>query len=379
MDVWVIITAAGSSTRMGALGNKLALQIEGQSVIRKSVRAFVEAGLSNIVVVVPPSDYASYENLLSQESVIFAPGGRTRQESVYNGMQVLPDSCTYVLIHDGARPFVSVALIKRVISQTRMSKACIPMVALSDTIYETENGMLSGLLVRDKLGAVQTPQGFAADIIKMAHEHARITGLTATDDAALVKLLGHSVAIVEGEYSNTKITRPEDMVGLEAAAEYRVGFGFDVHRLVEERPLILAGVDIPSPIGLLGHSDADVIVHAVMDALLGALGLGDIGLHFPDTDECYKGVSSLVLLAHVKGLIEANHALIENIDVTLLLERPKIAPYKEAMRDNIASVLGIPKAKVNIKATTNEGLGYVGAREGAACYAVASVRVPISQ
>jgi len=375
METWVVITAAGSSTRMGAMGNKLTLQLRGRPTIAVTVEAFLRAGFDNIVVVIPPNDCALFESLLAPYPVIFAKGGVTRQESVHKGLKALPASCKYVLIHDGARPFVSCALIHRVYDSLRQRGATIPMVSLSDTIYETQHGELSAVLERDKLGAVQTPQGFERKLVLRAHESAKELDLAGTDDAALVKALGSRVYVVEGEPQNLKITRPEDVV-IKTPAQVRSGIGIDVHRLVEDRPLILAGVRIPSVLGLLGHSDADVVIHALMDALLGTVGLGDIGLHFPDTDEQYRGADSMSLLRRVTALLNSRQAEVLNIDITLLLERPKVAPHKGQMRDNIADALGISATKVNIKATTSEGLGYVGAGEGAACYAIATVSVP---
>ncbi|MDP3487275.1 MAG: 2-C-methyl-D-erythritol 4-phosphate cytidylyltransferase [Bacillota bacterium] len=376
MQTWVVITAAGSSTRMGAMGNKLAVLSSGKPIIVITVEAFIQAGFDNIVVVIPSNCHAYYNALLASHPVVFAEGGTTRQESVYRGLKVLPAGCEYVLIHDGARPFVSSTLIHRVLSSAKQCGACIPVVSLSDTIYETRHGELSAILDRDKLGAVQTPQGFELELVLRAHENARALGLSATDDAALVKALGSKVLVVEGERSNIKITRPEDIIAVKPMSQVRTGLGIDVHRLVEGRPLILAGVHIPSVLGLLGHSDADVIIHATMDALLGAIGLGDIGQHFPDTDEKYLGANSMDLLSKVLALLKASQAEVLNVDLTLLLERPKIAPYKEQMQQNIAAALGINVNRVNVKATTNEGLGYIGAGEGAACYAVATVSVP---
>lgn len=375
MQTWVVITAAGNSTRMGAMGNKLAIEVAGKPIIAITVNAFVQAGFDNIVVVIPPNSHTYYEELLASYQVVFAEGGTTRQESVYRGLKALPAVCNYVLIHDGARPFVSSSLMDRVLSCAKQCGACIPMVALSDTIYETRHGELSAVFERDKLGAVQTPQGFERELVVRAHEHAGALGLSATDDAALVKALGCTVLVVEGELGNIKITHPKDIIALKPMSQVRTGLGIDIHRLVEGRPLILAGVHIPSGLGLLGHSDADVIIHAVMDALLGAVGLGDIGKHFPDTDEQYQGANSMDLLYRVLALLKASRAEVLNVDLTLLLERPKIAPYKEQMQQNIALALGIGVNNVNVKATTNEGMGYIGAQEGAACYAVVTVRV----
>ena len=241
METWVVITAAGGSTRMGAMGNKLGLEISGKPVIAITVDAFIQAGFDNVVVVIPPNGRAYYEALLASYQVVFAEGGITRQDSVYKGLKALPAACTHVLIHDGARPFVSSNLMHRVLSLAKQRGACIPVVSLSDTIYETSRGELSAVLERDKLGAVQTPQGFERELVLKAHENARALGLSATDDAALVKALGSTVLVVEGELGNIKITHPQDISAFKLTPQVRTGLGIDIHRLVEGRPLIQIG------------------------------------------------------------------------------------------------------------------------------------------
>lgn len=375
MDTAVIITAAGSSTRMGGLGNKLTMLIDGKPVIQWTVEAFVQAGLTEIYLVVPAGKEGVFRGLSYPLPVTVVPGGATRQASVYAGLAAVPETTHYVLIHDGARPFVSPALITRVLTATREGGACFPGIPLSDTVYEARSNRLAKVLTRDDYVAVQTPQGFRRELIVEAHRQALSRGISATDDAALVSLLNHTVAVVEGEQANIKLTTPSDLARFVSSSVTRCGFGMDVHRLVAGRRLCLGGVEIPYHLGLLGHSDADVLTHAIMDALLGAVGLGDIGQHFPDSDERYRGAASLLLLREVAALLKTHHAEPTHIDVTLLLEAPKIGPYREAMRRNIAATLGLTESQVNIKATTNEGLGFVGAGEGAVCYVAATVRV----
>lgn len=358
---------------MGGLGNKLTVLIDGKPVIQRTIEAFVQAGLTEIYLVVAREEVV--KSLVSPLPVTLVTGGRTRQESVCAGLAAVPKTTEYVLIHDGARPFVSPELIGRVLKALRESGACFPGIPLSDTVYEARAGRLTKVLARDDCVAVQTPQGFRRELIVQAHENARAHGITATDDAALVNLLGHTVVVVEGEQGNIKLTTPCDLARFTAPSVTRYGFGMDVHRLVPGRRLCLGGVEIPYHLGLLGHSDADVLTHAVMDALLGAVGLGDIGQHFPDSDERFRDVASLLLLREVAALLKARQAEPTHIDVTLLLEAPKIGPYREAMRSNIAAALGLMETQVNIKATTNEGLGYVGAGQGAVCYAAATVRL----
>ena len=373
-DVCVLITAAGSSTRMQELGDKLALKVAGKTVLAHSVGAFLAAGLHSIFVAVPQGSEEYMQTLLGSHQVTFVAGGCTRQESVHNGLKAIPKSFNYVLIHDGARPFVSLPLIARVVAATKLSGAAVPGIGLNDTVYIAEAGQVETILRRDKLVALQTPQGFDLQLVIDAHSLAAEAGTEATDDSALIMAMGRKVSIVEGERENVKITTVEDYRRSSAALlTTRVGFGMDTHRLVPGRKLVLAGVLIPCMLGLLGHSDADVVVHAVMDALLGAMGLGDIGEHFPDTDESLRHADSLVLLGHVVRLLLERGARPQQVDITLLLESPKISPYKAAMRLNLAQTIGVAVDNVSIKATTNEGLGFIGSGEGATCYAVATV------
>jgi len=375
MDTAVVITAAGSSRRMGGLGNKLAININGKPVIQRTVEAFVQAGLSDVYLVVPLGSEAFFRELVHPLAVTLVTGGATRQASVCAGLAAVPETTEFVLIHDGARPFVSSALIARVLAATREHGACLPGLPLSDTVYEAGGEHLTKVLARDDCVAVQTPQGFRRALAAQAHRQAQADRVTATDDAALAFRLGHRVAVVAGEQANVKLTTPDDIARFIAPSVTRVGFGMDVHRLVPGRRLVLAGVVIPYNLGLLGHSDADVVAHAVIDALLGSAGLGDIGQHFPDTDERYRDAASMELLREVVSMLSSRHMDPIHIDVTLLLEAPKIGIYRDAMRGNLAAALNIEPGQVNIKATTNEGLGYVGAGEGVVCYAAVTLRL----
>ena len=297
-------------------------------------------------------------------------GGAQRQDSVYNALREagrLDPGTAYVLVHDAARPFVTEDVVQEVIRGAFDRGAAVPCVAVKDSLRENE-GERSRCVDRSRFFAVQTPQGFRKELLDEAYEKACKDGFSGTDDASLVERLGYNVEIVDGDYDNIKITTKEDL-----PMENRIGTGFDVHRLVEGRKLILGGVEIPYEKGLDGHSDADVLIHALMDALLGAAAMGDIGRHFPDTDDAYKGISSMKLLDRVNNILAENMYSIGNADITVIAQKPKLSPYIEKMRENIADVLGIGKDLINIKATTTEKLGFTGRGEGIAAEAVCSI------
>jgi 2-C-methyl-D-erythritol 2,4-cyclodiphosphate synthase/2-C-methyl-D-erythritol 4-phosphate cytidylyltransferase len=309
-----------------------------------------------------------------------AYGGTERQDSVKNGLMMLTKEESVVLVHDAARPLITKEIIGRVIAEVSKHGTGVAAVTVKDTIKQVdqENKVVS-TPDRAWLRAVQTPQGFLKSILLQAHINAEEKGTLATDDATLVEALGVSVQLSEGSYDNLKITTPEDMLMAEAllncregkqSPSMRVGQGYDVHQLVQGRKLILCGVEIPHETGLLGHSDADVALHALMDALLGALALGDIGKHFPDSDPNYKGISSLLLLEHVIGLVKNQGFMVGNVDVTIVAQRPKLAPYITAMRENVAKTLETYLDNVNIKATTTEHLGFEGEEKGISAQAV---------
>ena len=311
-------------------------------------------------------------------------GGADRQESVCRGLAATNPEADYVAIHDGARPLVTADVIARTLESAQKFGSGVAAVALKDTVKRVdEDSVVVDTPPRDKLRAVQTPQTFEAGLIRKAHA-AYALGERATDDAALAERMGVAVHLTEGDVENIKLTTPEDMLlarqvilkregQKEEKPMMRIGHGYDVHRLVENRKLILCGVEIPYALGLLGHSDADVALHALMDALLGAAALGDIGRHFPDTDPAYKGADSGKLLDHVVALLEEKGYTVGNVDVTIICQRPKLKDYIEQMRENVARHLKVDIDCVNIKATTTEKLGFEGEGLGISSHAVACI------
>ncbi|MBC6680638.1 2-C-methyl-D-erythritol 4-phosphate cytidylyltransferase [Zhenpiania hominis] len=368
----VIIAAAGTGKRMGSSIPKQYLKIGGEPILLKSVRAFCDNKEIDWIVVVTNGDYiqACLEmkdryGLDKIQAVI--EGGEERQDSVYRAIVEIDRLCPeieYVLVHDGARPFVRQETINAVLEAAEEKGAAVACVPVKDSIRQEKDGE-SANLPRQRLYAVQTPQGFQKEILRKAYEQAFADGYYGTDDATLAERIGQSVALVRGTYDNIKITTREDM-----PMESRVGTGFDVHQLKEGLPLVLGGVKIPFEKGLLGHSDADVLVHALMDALLGAAALGDIGRHFPDTDPQYRGISSMELLRRVKGLLDKNGWRVGNVDITLMAQRPKIKSLIGDMTDNLSKTLDLETCRINIKGTTTERLGFVGREEGIAAQAV---------
>ena len=382
---YAIILAGGTGSRMQSQRNKVLLPLAGEAVIVRSVRAF--SGLvDGIVVVSRPEDRDDITQLLTRadlmSNVRFAEGGTDRQGSVWNGLCMLPDGCDRVMIHDGARCLVDAETISRVKQSVRDCGTGIAAIPAVDTIKQADaDGYVTATPDRASLRIVQTPQGFDREIILKAHWNANESGFRGTDDASLVEHMGLPVHLCLGARSNIKLTTPEDMkmaeslLNVNPLPDLRVGQGYDVHRLVDDRKLILCGVEVPHTLGLLGHSDADVAVHALMDAMLGAMALGDIGKHFPDTDPQYSGISSMKLLAHVVALLAAHHARVTNADVTIVAQKPKLLPYIPQMRQNIANALVLPETRVNIKATTTEKLGFEGMQEGISSQAVVMVQV----
>lgn len=376
MGVGVVIVAAGAGRRMGAEGNKVLLPLKGKAVLAHSVDLFAAMEeITEIVVVTRAVDCPAVESLVQEavqnKSIKVVLGGKTRQESVYLGLQALSSETEWVIIHDGARPYLTMSVVRTGLQAVQEHLAVGVAVPVKDTIKRVQDHLIAETLPREELWAMQTPQIFAFPLIRQAHEQALAQGILATDDCALVESLGHPVHVVQGEYSNIKITTPEDLPQDEM---FLIGCGYDVHRLVADRSLILAGVEIPHSLGLLGHSDADVVTHAVMDALLGAAGLGDIGELFPDTDPRYKGISSITLLEQVLDLVSEKGLRISNLDITIMAQRPKLLPWKGRMRSTLAQVMELEEGRINIKATTAEGLGFVGREEGIAAQVVVSLR-----
>ena len=385
-----VIVAAGRGTRMGLERNKVLYPVCGEPIIVHTVRAFAESGLfdGGIVVVTGECDMDEMRAMMDEAGlrVSFAKGGADRQESVYNGVAACPKEADVIAIHDGARPLVTREVILGTIESAKAHGSGVAAVQLKDTVKRVdETGIVVDTPARDMLRAVQTPQTFDAKLIREAHEACK-TGARATDDAMLMERMGHAVYLTAGDVENIKLTTPEDMLlaeqvmakrGMggagkkEETAMIRIGHGYDVHRLVEDRKLILCGVEIPHTLGLLGHSDADVALHALTDALLGAAAMGDIGRHFPDTDPAYKGADSGKLLDHVMNLIWEKGYVVGNVDVTIICQRPKLKDYIEQMRANVAAHLKVDLDCVNVKATTTEKLGFEGEGLGISTHAVA--------
>ena len=364
--VTVIIAAAGSGLRMGGGVLKQYIKIDGIAMSIKATRAFLACKEVDSVVYVAEAGSAITADAFgeTEKKIIITAGAARRQDSVYNGLLQVPSDSDIVLVHDGARPFVTERVILNVLSGVLEHGAAIPCVCPKATIRTEEK-----TLDRSKLFEVQTPQGFFKALLLQAFEKAFADQIDATDEASLVERLGIKISLVPGEYGNIKVTTREDV-----PLQYRSGFGYDVHRLVFDRDLWLGCVKIPYKQGLLGHSDADVIAHAIADALLGAAALGDIGKHFPDSDPAYKGMSGSRLLALTRELIEGAGFTISSIDATLSCEQPKISPYIVEMREKIAKALGLDASHVSVKATTQEGLGFSGREEGMSAFAVATIR-----
>jgi 2-C-methyl-D-erythritol 4-phosphate cytidylyltransferase/2-C-methyl-D-erythritol 2,4-cyclodiphosphate synthase len=377
--VTAVIAAAGSGRRMGGKINKQYIMLGGMPVLAHSVSVFENNPyVDDIIIVVRRGE----EELCIKEivekyrfstiSAVIA-GGDERYDSIKEAVKILSPDTSYVLIHDGARPFVKSETLNAVLEACAVYGAAVPAVPLKDTVKCIDGDVVTCTPDRSILRAVQTPQGFKRSIIEQAYASLG-PDTVVTDDASLVEALNIPVHVVNGDDMNIKITTPSDirMSGYLSSVP-RTGFGYDVHAFAEGRKLILGGVDIPHSRGLLGHSDADVLVHAVMDALLGAAALGDIGIHFPDSDPAFSGISSLVLLSHVSALLEENRWKIVNIDATVIAQRPKIAPFVPQMKKNIAEVLKISEYQINIKGTTTERLGFTGREEGIAAQAAAAI------
>lgn len=379
-----IILAGGSGTRMGASCNKVLLPLGGEAMLCRSVRAFLPY-VAHVVLVTRAGDMPAVRQALAASGlenapILFARGGEDRQASVWQGLQALPHHCAHVMIHDGARCLVDGETIRRVMASVERCGTGVAAIPVNDTVKQVDAGeRVLATPDRASLRAVQTPQGFDVALIRQAHEAALADGFRGTDDASLLERLGMAVQLVPGSRQNIKLTTPEDMIMAEAMLgtpslpALRIGQGYDVHRLVEGRALILCGITVPHTLGLLGHSDADVALHALMDAMLGAMALGDIGQHFPDSDPRYSGISSMTLLHHVVALLAKHHARVANVDITLAAQRPKLAPFIPAMRQNVADALGLPLDRVSVKATTTERLGFEGREEGISAQAVCLV------
>ncbi|UIJ74094.1 bifunctional 2-C-methyl-D-erythritol 4-phosphate cytidylyltransferase/2-C-methyl-D-erythritol 2,4-cyclodiphosphate synthase [Aurantimonas sp. HBX-1] len=383
-----IIVAAGRGERAGqsAEGPKQYRNIGGIPVLRRTIEQFLaHSGIDRVAVVVHPDDRAllsaALGNRLSQVMVV--EGGPTRQSSVRRGLEALasaPEPQT-VLIHDGVRPFVDAALIDRTLAAVGATTGVIPAIAVADTLKRgAADGIIEATIDRRSLFAAQTPQAFPFAAIRAAHAAAAGEAREFTDDASIAEWAGMSVRLVEGSADNVKLTTARDIAladerlkGTHRMIDVRTGNGYDVHRLTQGDHVTLCGVSIPHDGGLDGHSDADVGLHALTDALLATCGAGDIGDHFPPSDPQWRGAASHIFVEKAVAIVRGKGGRIMNADISLICEAPKIAPHREAMRQAIAAMTGLDLDRVSVKATTNEAIGFVGRREGIAAIATASV------
>ncbi|MDQ2102243.1 bifunctional 2-C-methyl-D-erythritol 4-phosphate cytidylyltransferase/2-C-methyl-D-erythritol 2,4-cyclodiphosphate synthase [Azospirillum isscasi] len=385
-----LIVAAGTGQRFGAERPKQYLDLAGQPVLRRTVEAFKRhPGVSAVRVVINPAFRDLYDAAVAgldlPEPVA---GGASRQDSVRNGLEALADSAPdRVLIHDAARPLIDDATIDAVIAALDRHPAALAAVPVADTLKRGDGGMgggpdgglVTGTVDRSGLWRAQTPQGFRFPEILAAHRSA--AGLELTDDAAVAERAGLPVALVPAREENFKVTTPDDLTRAarvldSALSDVRTGMGFDVHRFAEGDHVTLCGVRVPHTHRLDGHSDADVGLHALTDAILGALCAGDIGSHFPPSDPQWRGADSALFLRHAAELVTARGGRIAHVDVTIICERPKVGPHRAAMTARLAEILGMDADRVSVKATTTERLGFTGRGEGIAAQAVATVRLP---
>ena len=377
-----LIVAAGSGTRLGGEVPKQYLPLAGRAVLRHSVETFLRhPAITGVRVVISAEHRALYESAVAGLPMLPpAVGGASRQDSVRNGLESLADQqpdC--VLIHDAARPFLTHEIIDRALAALDDAPGAVVAVPVADTLKRGQDGRVSGTVDRSALWRAQTPQAFRYADILAAHRHAK--GPAMTDDAAVAEAAGLPVTLVMGADDNFKITTADDLRRAErlagtAGQEFRTGSGYDVHRFAPGNGVTICGVRIAHDQSLEGHSDADVGLHALTDAILGTIGAGDLGSHFPPGDPQWRGADSAQFLTHAAGLVAAKSGRIAHVDVTLICERPKIAPHRAAMITRIAAILGLDEGRVSVKATTTEGLGFTGRREGIAAQAVATVALP---
>jgi 2-C-methyl-D-erythritol 4-phosphate cytidylyltransferase/2-C-methyl-D-erythritol 2,4-cyclodiphosphate synthase len=365
----VLIVAAGSGSRAGGMIPKQFARVAGRALVAHAYRAFAaHPRIDEVVVVI--ADGAQHALTAALGEVAWAIGGATRRDSVRNGLAAV--TADRVLVHDAARPFVPAAVIDRVLDALDAQDAAVPVLAVADTLSRDHV-----IVPRDGLVRVQTPQGFRRTVLEAAHA-AWPADEEATDDAQMVRRLGGSVALVQGDVMLDKVTHSEDFAAAEARMprESRSASGFDVHRLESGEELWLGGIRIPHDKGLSGHSDADVALHALTDALLGTIAAGDIGTHFPPSDPQWKGADSAQFLQHAASLIAERSGQIDFVDLTIICEAPKIGPHREAIRTRIAALLAIDRDRVSVKATTTEALGFTGRGEGIAAQAMATISLP---
>ncbi len=383
-----VIVAAGRGERMGGL-EKMFVPLAGEPVLLHSLRVFQDSPVVDEIVVVTRDELLDRVRALVESRAVskvtrVVPGGETRSESSRHGLAALGKDVAVVLVHDGARPLVSAEIVERVAASATADGAAIPGVAPVSTIKRAADGIAVQTLDRNELREAQTPQGFRREWLARAMARAMRDGFQGTDEASLLENAGFAVRIVEGDRRNLKLTTIEDLAIAEALVSGnamptlpRIGVGHDVHRLVEGRRLVLGGVVVPHDLGLDGHSDADVLAHAVCDALFGAASQGDIGDHFPDSDSAWKDAPGSTLLERTVEILREVGYVPVNVDATVCAESPRLSPYRDAMARNLAGALRLPRERVSVKFTTTEGLGYEGRREGISATAVALVgRIP---
>ncbi|MEK8093111.1 bifunctional 2-C-methyl-D-erythritol 4-phosphate cytidylyltransferase/2-C-methyl-D-erythritol 2,4-cyclodiphosphate synthase [Methylocystis sp. IM3] len=394
--VSILVVAGGRGSRAGEGLPKQYRSLAGASVLARTLEAMhAAAPAARLTVVIHPDDRALYAASVSEltdsaRAALAAPalGGALRQESVRNGLEAIAREAEpeIVLIHDAARPFADPALVARAIAAARDHGAAVPGVPLNDTVKEIDAaGFVVATPDRARLRAVQTPQSFRFPLILAAHREAAAGGREYTDDAMIAEAAGCAVHVFPGDARNFKLTTPEDFAramqqlappSLAALPDVRMGQGYDVHAFAEGDKVWLGGVAIPHSHALAGHSDADVLMHAITDAVLGAIAEGDIGAHFPPSDPQWKGAASEIFLAHACKLVRERGGMIAHVDATVVCEAPKVGPHREAIRASLAKIMGLDIGRVAIKATTTENLGFTGRREGIAALAIATVRLP---
>src|SRR5262245_19943080 len=387
-----IIPAAGKGVRFGGERPKQFTEIAGAPVIIHTLRAFeLSPEIDAIVIALRPEDVEIFNRKLStytvRKKICLVDGGEHRPASILNALEAIKDWHPHlVAVHDAVRPLITPRMISILLARARQSGAAILAVPATDTIKEVEQGLIQRTIDRQRIYCAQTPQAFRYDLLLKANIEARNAGLLSaliTDDSSLVERLGIPVAIVEGEPENIKITTPADLVLAERILAQRkfnrdkpamrIGIGNDIHRLVEGRRLVLGGVDIPFDFGLLGHSDSDSLTHAIIDALLGAAGLGDIGTHLSDRETRWEGADSILFLQHICSFLGENFYKIANIDATIIAERPRMMPHLPAMKARLSEALQIDHSQINLKAKTNEGLDSTGRGEAIAAQAIALI------
>lgn len=391
-SIAAIIPAGGVGRRMGLPVPKQFSELSGIPILVRTIRAFMRVESIREIILAVPEDHIRQSREMAERFGLdrvtrVVPGGATRQDSVLAGLDSLSGDIELVVVHDGVRPFVKPDLIAACIKAAERDGAAIAAIPVQDTLKAvSKENRIAETVSRTGLWQAQTPQVARMLLLRAAFDTAKRDGFVGTDEASLLERIGCTVTVVEGSRENIKITCPDDLLTAEALlmknnlkkvagrCDVRIGHGYDAHRLVPDRPLILGGVTVPHSMGLDGHSDADVLTHALCDALLGSVGAGDIGGHFPDTDDRYKGIESLNLLSEVVRIAAEKGFMLENGDITVVAQKPGLAPFFDQMRKNLAQTCGVGIEAVNVKATTTEKMGFAGREEGICAHAVVLVR-----